>query len=146
MSKALQTAIIRALQRLPEGQKPHLGNLRRDVAKTIRREITVAEFRTATEALYFAGKVDHHLNLSPSMRCPAAPQQARPTSEAEEPPSRSAASLDPLGDACGAAPPPERSFDPALYERRRLTRIDISNAPSGMELAAAAWKRKAVGQ
>lgn len=129
MTGVVKTAVIGALQRLPSGQKPHLGDIRKAISHTLRRDVTSLELRQALEALYFKGMIDHKLNLSPSMREPTKP--APSTSETEEPPSRSGADI-----ACGAVP---SSVAPV----RKL--IDLRHAPSGMEAMAASWRTKAVG-
>lgn len=106
MSLSLQTAVIGALQRLPDEAKPHLGDMRREISDVLQRTITPADLRQAIEALWFKGKLEFNtLRLSPSMRCERGPELAR--------------------------------------RRTANGKIDLRNAPSGMELMAAQWRTRA---
>lgn len=122
MSLVLKTAIVGALQRVPAGEKPHLGSIRKDVSIVLRRDITPVELRQALEALYFKGVIDHRLNLI-QPHTPAASGTAR------EAPGGTVSAV-PMRDPVSAAP----------FSRRL---IDLRHAPSSMEEMAASWRRKA---
>lgn len=69
-TSAVAAALVEALRALPAGAKPHLGEIRREIALEL-GDCTPDDIKSAIQSLRYQGKLHwSRLELSPSVRCP----------------------------------------------------------------------------
>lgn len=125
----IDDALVEQLRLLPDGAKPDMAKIRVAVG------CSAIELRAAVQTLRYQGKLAwDRIALSASMR------PAKPPVEPNAPRnSRGAGCV-----AAKSAPAPAHTAAGAGAGdgQKRISRLDLKNAPSGMDLMVASWRAK----